>query len=108
MKEKGRYIRKIDRKKIGGASVIALLTFITGAAFFAVGIYMSMYPDSSDMVAAAVFGWIALLLAIVGIVAEIYHYKINERLFLFDKWGIALNSILLMGIIVIYIWGILS
>lgn len=46
MKEKGRYIRKIDRKKIGGASVIALLTFITGAAFFAVGIYMSMYPDS--------------------------------------------------------------
>jgi len=108
VKEKGRYVRKIDRKKLSGASVIALLTFITGAAFFTVGMYMTVYPDSGDAAVAAVFGWITLLLAIVGIVAEIYHYKVNERLFLFDKWGIALNSIMLIGIIGIYVWGIFS
>lgn len=108
MKEKGRYVRKIDRKKLSGASVIALLTFITGAAFFAVGMYMTVYPTAGDAMVAASFGWITLLLSIVGIVAEIYHFKVNERLFLFDKWGIALNSIMLIGIIGIYVWGLLS
>ncbi len=108
MKEKGKYVRKIDRKKLSGASVIALLTFITGAAFFAMGMYMIVYPADRDVVTPAAFGCIALLLSVVGIVTECIGLKKYKRLFLFDKWGIGLNSVMFVVTVGVYVWGLLS
>ncbi len=105
MRKKGRYIRKVDRKKFSTASVIALLTFITGAAFFAVGMYFTVYTGLADASVIAVLGWIAMLLFIMGIVVEILGLRINKRLLLFDKWGLALNSVMFAAVMGIYIWG---
>lgn len=106
MKKNRRYIRKANRKKISGASVIALLTFIIGAAFFAMGMYLTI-SSASDASVIAVLGWLAFLICILGIVVEILNFKVMERFLLFDKWGVALNSILAAGIAAIYIWGLI-
>lgn len=105
MKKNRRYIRKAYRKKISVASVIALFTFIMGAAFFAMGMYLTMSSEG-DMSVIAVLGWLALLICILGIVVEIFNFRVMERLLLFDKWGVALNSVLAAGIVAVYIWGL--
>ena len=106
MKKNRRYVRKENRKKISGASVIALLTFITGAAFFAMGMYLTINSEGDTSV-VAVLGWLALLICILGIVVEILSLKVTGKFLLFDKWGVALNSIMTAGIAAIYIWGLI-
>ncbi|MBQ9885671.1 MAG: hypothetical protein IJM37_02240 [Lachnospiraceae bacterium] len=106
--KKDRYVREIDRKKISAASVVGILIFITGAAFFGAGMLLTIKPELGDASIAASLGWIALLLFIFAVLILIMNYKINKRIWLSDKIAIALNSLMIIGMVALYIWGLVS
>lgn len=93
------------KKNYARTGIISTFLFIIALIFISIGIGMALKSNGNSSLTAAAFGFCGVIISIVGIMYGLLAHLEEDKNYIFAKIGVVTNTLLLIGMFVLIIFG---